>query len=43
MSSTVEKEKVFAQCHNEWVSDFTGAQNAALEERAKRLLGKTFE
>ncbi len=25
LSSTVEKERVFAQCHNEWVKDFTGA------------------
>ena len=43
MSSTVDKERAFGDCHREWVSDFRENQSQNLEVRARQLLSRGFE
>ena len=43
MSTTVDKERAFADCHREWVRDFKDNQSQNLEMRARQLLGRGFD
>ena len=43
LNTAVEKERVYADCHKEWVSDFKNNQSQVLELRARQLLGKGFD
>jgi len=43
MNSVVEKDKAYADCHQEWLRDFKINQSQALELRAREMLGKSLE
>ena len=40
---TIEKDKAYAECHNEWLQDFKQNQSQVLEHRARMLLGKNLD
>ena len=41
--TNLEKERVFADCHNHWVKDFKQNKTQDMELRARQLLGKNLE
>ena len=42
-ATILEKEQVFADCHNAWVRDFKDNKVYEMELRARDLLGKNLE
>ena len=40
LANVADKDKAFADCHNDWMKDFKENQSQALEVRARSLLGK---
>ena len=43
MATVADKDKAFADCHTEWVSNFRINTTQELELRARQLFGKTLE
>ena len=43
METIAEKDKAFADCHENWVKDFKNVQSQDLELRARKLFGKNLE
>ena len=43
LESIAEKDKAYADCHNNWLSDFKNNQSEDLELRARKLFGKNLE
>ena len=41
--TVAEKDKAFADCHNDWIKDFKVNQSQILEARARTLLGRNLE
>ena len=43
INNIADKDRAYADCHNQWIRDFKVTQANRLEERARSLLGRNLE
>ena len=43
VDTIAEKDKAYADCHNNWIKDFKNNQSNELEARARMMFGKTLD
>ena len=43
IGTVAEKDRSFAECHKDWLKDFSDVKSWELEGRARKLLGKGFD